>query len=313
MPSPSPKRTPAQLEVVDPRWIAKAFALAIAAAALCAYLAVCLLVYLGSWQSMIYPTARMDRTPADFAIPFVPVQFDAAATGRPRLTAWWIPANTTPAPTILFLHDARGTLSTSLSTLELLHQAGVNIFAIDYRGFGQSEGPHPTEARMNEDTAAALDYLVTTRHIPPAGIVPYGEGVAAVLATNLSNSHPELPAFIVEDPDPDAFSRVIHQDRSRLLPMSLLVRDHFDIAQALAHSTRPKLLLADTPFIFETARVTRNQQLFRTVPDPKLTVTFDRPFQGVNTITVDKAYLNTIGRFLDQYVTAPIPELKGAP
>jgi pimeloyl-ACP methyl ester carboxylesterase len=306
MASPTPKRAATQnrypstppadaLEVVDPRWLLKALALTLAAAALLGYLCVCLLVYVGGWQLLLHPSAKVDATPA---IPYQPIRFDSAVTGSPRLTAWWIPAESPgpTTPTILYLHDGTGSLSDNVRKLELLHRAAVNIFAIDYRGFGQSNPPHATESRMAEDTAAALDYLVDTRHIPATTIVPYGVGLGAVLAANLTNAHPELPAVIIDTPDPNAFANATDNGRSRLLPMRLLVQEHFDIAAALAASTRPKLLLADSPFGFETARVQANQTFFHSVPDPKIAVTFAH-------INSEDAYLASINRFLGEYLS----------
>jgi hypothetical protein len=281
-------------EVVDPRWLLKALAITLGTASILGYLSVCLLVYLGGWQLMLHPSAKVDATPS---IPYQLIRFDSAATGSPRLTAWWIPAEspTPTTPIILYLHDGTGSLSASVRKLELLHRANVNIFAIDYRGFGQSNPPHPTEARMAEDSAAALEYLTDTRHIPAATIVPYGEGLGAPLATNLANAHPELPALIVDTPDPDAFSRATDTGRARLIPMRLLVQEHFDVAAALASSKKPKLLLADSPFGFETARVSANQALFRNASNPKITVTFAHIDSG-------DLYLQSVTRFLDEYL-----------
>jgi len=294
-----PSRRPASNppEVVDPRWLLKALGLTLAAAAFLGYLCVCLLVYQGGWQLLLHPSAKVDRTPS---IPFQPIRFDAATTGSPRLTAWWIPAesSTPTTPTILYLHDGSGSLSNTIPKIELLHRAAVNIFAIDYRGFGQSTPPHATESRMAEDSAAALEYLVDTRHISAGTIVPYGEGLGAVLAATLANAHPELPAVIIDTPDPDAFATATGNGRSRLLPMRLLVQEHFDIAAALAASHKPKLLLSNSPLSVDAPRIAANQTLFRIAPDPKLSVTFDRPNSG-------NAYLASVTRFLDEYVPHP--------
>jgi pimeloyl-ACP methyl ester carboxylesterase len=275
---------------------------------------VCLLVDQGGWQFVLHPAPTVDKTPA---IPYQPVRFDAAETGQPRLTGWWIAADNPAAPTGLFLHDGSGSLSVTVPTLQLLHQANVNIFAIDYRGFGQSGGPHPTESRMAEDAAAALDYLVGTRHIAASGIIPYGQGLGAALAARLAVAHPELPAVIVENPDPDAYRRATHDSRAGLLPMSLLLQERFDIAAALDAVRQPKLLLADSPYTpVPPARIATNQALFRAVPDPKFIVTFDNAVSGgmpYYAIDSEHDYVRAVTRFLDEYVAAPIPVLKGAP
>lgn len=286
-----------EAEDVDPRWIAKALLLTIAAAALLGYLSVCLLVRQGGWQLLLHPSALVDITPS---VKFEPIRFDAAETGTPRLTGWWIPAenSSTSTPTILYLHGGDGSLSQVARQLDLLHRAGINIFAIDYRGYGKSDGPHASEAQMTEDAGAALDYLTATRHIPASSIVPYGEGLGSVLATKLANAHPELAAVIIDTPDPEAYARATSDGKARKLPMHLLVQEHFDIAAALSHATRPKLLLADGPFASDDTRTSANNRLFRAAPEPKTSVSFAHGGS-------EQLYLAAVKRFLDEYVTHP--------
>ncbi len=308
----TPRPVVGQPEVVEPMWLLKALAVTLAVAMLFAYLAVCLLIWQGSWQLMLHPEARIDVTPS---VPFQPIRFDAAATGTPRLSGWWIPAASPSAetPTILYLHGGSGSLSSSVRTLNLLHQASVHIFAIDYRGFGQSSPPHPTEERMAEDSMAALDYLVDTRHIPASTIVPYGEGLGAVLAANLARSRPELRSVILDDPDPNAFTNATQSGKAFLMPMRLLVQEHFDLAAALNSLHQPKLLLTDSPFGWETGRLNANQAIFRAAPDPKLVVSFDHPGEAS-----EQAYVESIRRFLDEYLgpatsAPPQPETVSSP
>jgi len=305
-PSSSPAQPNTPPEIVDPIWLAKALALSVIAALLCAWLTACLLFYQGEWQLILHPGKTIDRTPASANLPFQEVRFDAAETGQPRLTAWWIPAvpgTKYEAYILLYLHDGTGSLSSTVDSLARLHQAGINIFAIDYRGFGQSDGPHPTESRMADDAAAALDYLVNTRHIPETQIIPYGEGLGAVLAANLAASHRELPAVIVDNPDPLAFTRATTGGKFALLPMRSLMQEHFDIATAIRTLKTPKLLLADGPQGFDSARVATNQTLFRSAPDPKMSVTFDdsTPIYPQRVPARD-AYVAAVNRFLDEYV-----------
>ena len=293
---PSPKTV---VEVVDPRWLMKALAITLAVAACFAYLAVCLLIYQGGWQLLLHPVAKVDANPS---VAFQAIRFDAAATGNPRLAGWWIPAASdgfaAPQRTILYLHDGSGSLAAAARKLDLLHRAKVNIFAIDYRGFGQSEGPHPTEARMNEDAEAAFTYLTDTRHVAPGEVVPYGEGLGAVFAAKLASSHGTIRGVIMDGPDPGAFARATGDAKSRLLPMHALVQEHFDAAAALKGLRTPKLLLTGGPFAEDAARVRASQEFFRTVSDPKIKVTLDtaEPSRAAD------AYVDSVLRFLDEYV-----------
>jgi pimeloyl-ACP methyl ester carboxylesterase len=307
-PTPKPPRTPppaAQTpEVIDPRWLLKALLLTIGGAAALGYLTLCLLIYQGSWQLLLTPSPKVDATPS---IPFQPISFDSAETGSPRLTGWWIPAESSSTTrTILFLHGGDGSLSTVIPELELLHQADANIFAFDYRGFGRSSGPHPSEVRMREDAFAALSFLISARHIPQSQIIPCGEGLGAVLAADLAVSNPALTAVILDNPDPGAYVRASSTSRAHLLPMNLLLQEHFDIASGLPRIHQPKLLLADGPLTFDHDRVAANQALFHGASSPQMTVTFDSRNGTPNTA---QAYVQTVRRFLDEYVPDAIPTL----
>ena len=214
-PNSAPRTPPGReppLEVVDPKWLLKALAICLVAAMICVYVTLCALFYQGRWQLVLHPSHTVDRTPASAGLVYSDVHFDAAETGQPRLTAWWIAASPQAgfAPryadyTILYLHDGSGSLADTVPTLARLHSAGLNVFAIDYRGFGTSDASvHPTQELMSEDTTAALEYLTQTRHISPLKIIPYGTGLAASLAASLANSHTSLRKLAdILDANPD--------------------------------------------------------------------------------------------------------------
>jgi len=293
-----PTRPPAGApEVVDAGWLLKALFIVIGGAALCGYLAICLLVYQGGWQLVLHPVAQIAKTPA---IPFEPIRFDASATGLPRLSGWWLPAaSATPTTrTVLFLHDGAGNLSSNVAQLTLLHQLNLNVFAFDYRGFGQSDPPHPTESRMTEDTLAAYNYLTDARHIAPATIVPYGVGLGAPLAAGLAQSHPgTFSDIVIDNPDPDAAPRQSRDTRSRLIPTRLLLQEHFNLTTPLNAIATPRLFLIGGPGNTAPQRDADITTYARSVRDPKLTVTLPSG-------AADSAYLQAISRFLDEYPLA---------
>ncbi len=157
---------------IDPRWLLKMLAVTIGGALFCGYLTLCGLFYQGQWQLVLHPDTATTITPASVNLPFEDVSFDYTETGQPQLHGWWIPAaGNAPAGysafTILYLHGGNGSLADTLPRLQELHHLGLNVFAFDYRGFGQSAGLHPNELRMREDTAAALA-LPPAKTQPPA-------------------------------------------------------------------------------------------------------------------------------------------------
>jgi pimeloyl-ACP methyl ester carboxylesterase len=286
----------------------KAVGICLVGAIVCGYATLCLLYSHGEWQLLLHPSHTVTQTPASAGIGYSEIRFGAAETGQPRLAGWWIPANSSPgaAPryagvTVLYLHDGSGSLSDSVSALAILHRIGMNVFAIDYRGFGASDtSANPSEARMSEDAAAALEYLVSTLHIPAKEIVPYGTGLGASLAARLAQAHPELPAVILDNPVPDAGSVAATQS-PRFIPARLLFGHPFDIAGPLATLGTPKLLIAGGPNSSSSASdPVTSQDRFRHAANPSSAVAL--PPTGGET-----QYQAALQRFLDQYLPAHRP------
>jgi hypothetical protein len=257
---------PADIPVtVSGRWLVSAFAIAVAAAALCAYGTLCLLFYQGQWQLLLHPSRIVETTPASRGVKFDDVRFDYTETGVAQLDGWWIPAEPASrwgASTVLYLHGGDGSLSNCIDDLASLHSLGINVFAFDYRGFGRSSGARPVEQRMSEDADAAWRYLTDTRHTGAASILIYGEGVGASLAAQLAARH--TPAGVVLDGPSEAAREIIAKDaRAKILPLSLLLTERFDPVDTLRSSALPKL------FLDRNGGKPRTEQLYRAAALPK--------------------------------------------
>jgi alpha-beta hydrolase superfamily lysophospholipase len=302
MPRPTPKpskRTPPTRiphEVVSPLWLVKAIAVTIVAALFCGYLTFCLLFYQGQWQLVLHPI-RTSAAPTSIAgIPYELIHFGPDESATPQLTGWWLPSSPDAHyahTTILFLPGADGSLADYLPTLASLHNLGLNVFAFDYRGYGQSAATRPSQQNMSHDVDSAWQYLTNSRAIPAQHIIPYGTGVGASLATQLAANHTAIPALILDAPHADLLELAQRDPRARLLPVRLLFHEHFPLAAPLSILRTPKLLLT---------RAASPDQSFRTAADPKLTVELPSPS--------DPLYNQSLTRFLDQYVSqylAPAP------
>ncbi|MBN9614626.1 MAG: hypothetical protein BGO25_17590 [Acidobacteriales bacterium 59-55] len=253
MPRPHPKasrrRSEAspQPETVDPVWLAKAIGVTLALAFVCGYLALCFLFYQGQWQIVLHP-ARTATAPASIeGAAFEAVHFAPGSDAIPKLTGWWIPAvpqGRFHEATVLFLPAGDGSLADSTPTLGLLHTLGINVFAFDYRGYGQSAKVHPSQQRMTEDADSAWQYLTQSRGVPPERIVLYGTGVGASLATRLAQSHATVSALILDAPNADLMDTVRRDSRSRFIPVGMLFHEDFPMAKPLETLRTPKLLIA---------------------------------------------------------------------
>jgi len=229
---------------VSGRWILAAFGMVVAAAAMCAWGTLCLLFWQGWWQLLYRPTSTVAQTPANVGLAFDAVGFAVTDAGQPRLRGWWIPAGAGAEfgrYTVVYLHGAKGNLGDCVDALAKLHEAGMNVLAFDYRGYGESQFVHPSEKHWREDADWALQYLEGTRQIGAESIVLDGAGLGANLALEEAAAHPELAGVVVNDPEQDPMEAVFGDARSGLVPARLMVRDRYDLKGAAKRLRIPSL------------------------------------------------------------------------
>lgn len=98
------------------------------------------------------------RTPADAGLYYR----DLTLTTRDgvNLSAWYVPAATDGAPTVVLAHGLLGSKLGMLRFVPWLHDAGYNVMLLDFRGHGESD-PRPSSIGPDEvmDIQAVLDWL----------------------------------------------------------------------------------------------------------------------------------------------------------
>jgi pimeloyl-ACP methyl ester carboxylesterase len=297
-PPPSTSPTSSASDDVSPIWLLKALGITLAAALVCGYLTVCLLFYQGQWQLILHPS-RSTPAPATIAgSAFETIHFGLDESATPQLTGWYIPAQTvglTPARygayTVLYLPSGDGSLADAVPTLTALHDLGLNLFAFDYRGYGQSAATHPNQQRMSQDAASAWQYLTVSRSLPPGKIILFGSGVGCALAAELAAQHSEVPALILDSPRADILETVLADPRTKSLPVRALLRDSFDIATPASTLKTPKLFLLN-----EGQSSPQLSSLIEAAATPKIAIHLKLSDR------TGPAYPEHISRFLDEYL-----------
>ena len=110
-----------------------------------------------------------------------------AADGK-RISAMYL-ANPAARYTILFSHGNAEDIGDDLPFLEQLQAHGFSVFAVEYHGYGTSEG-EPTEKTVYMDEDAAYDYLTGALHVAPANILVLGRSVGSGPAVDLAARRP---------------------------------------------------------------------------------------------------------------------------
>src|ERR1700680_2591228 len=85
------------------------------------------------------------------------------ASDGTKLHAWWVPHDQAKF-TFLAFHVNSPNIANRAPVYEFLRDTPANVFALEYRGYGRSEG-HPSESGFYRDADAAYQYLITTQSI----------------------------------------------------------------------------------------------------------------------------------------------------
>ena len=128
---------------------------------LVAYLVVLLLVRMFESRLIFFPNYP-DRLEGDWHPRALNVEdVWVTASDGVRLHAWWIPDDQ-PRFTYLAFHGNASNIANRAPVYEFLRSTHANVFALEYRGYGHSEGK-PSEAGVYRDADAAYQYLVNTK------------------------------------------------------------------------------------------------------------------------------------------------------
>src|SRR5581483_7796793 len=110
------------------------------------------------------------------------------------ITGWFIHGKSPMAsqrPALLYLHGNAGNLPVQYSQIGFLSDWGYDVFAVDFRGFGDSQG-HPSRKGLWEDTQAAFQELTLLAPGRKYGVVGFSMGAA--YATLLAAHEPRVSA-----------------------------------------------------------------------------------------------------------------------
>jgi fermentation-respiration switch protein FrsA (DUF1100 family) len=102
-----------------------------------------------------------------------------------RLHGWWLPAagNGHVRGTVYFLHGNAQNISTHLASVQWLPEQGYNVFLLDYRGYGLSEGK-PTLPAVFDDVQLGLDWLRNAKGAE-GPLTVFGQSLGGAMATTV--------------------------------------------------------------------------------------------------------------------------------
>ena len=106
-----------------------------------------------------------------------------------RLHAWLMTQPRAGATTLLLLHGNAGNIGVRVPNyVQLYHKVGVNMLALEYRGYGESENASVGERGLITDAKAALAYIVQHPDLDSDRVVVFGRSLGGAVAIALSEA-----------------------------------------------------------------------------------------------------------------------------
>ncbi len=268
--------------------------LTLLATAAAIYLALVVLL-LAFEKSFIFFPQFPGRLSGDWNPPGLPVEdVTLTAADGVKLHAWWIPAPGAEFTLVMF-HGNAANLPNRADIYRLLHAIPLNLLAVEYRGYGRSEGA-ASEAGIYLDAHAGYDHLAGERGIPPQRIIAFGASLGSAVAAHLAAER-EVAAVILEAPFPSA-AAVARRIYFFLPGLGAVMRTRLDTAAKLARVRAPLLVLHCTrdPVI----SFSLGEAVFAAAREPKRFARIDAACHEDACLADPEAYRTALRTFLDE-------------
>lgn len=195
-----------------------------------------------------------------------------------ELHALFLPAQGHARATLLFLHGNAENLSSHVHAVNWLPAQGYAVLALDYRGFGRSQGAPDIDA-LHEDAAAALAWLAVRDAATTGPLIIYGQSLGGSVAIRLvaqaDAAQRQRIAAVVADSAFASYRGIAREKLAQLWltwplqwPLSLLISDRYAALDAVERISPIPLLLiqGERDVVVEASHARR---LYAAARDPK--------------------------------------------
>lgn len=201
-----------------------------------------------------------------------------------KITALYLP-NPSAKFTLLISHGNSEDLGDDRDWHEDLRNAGFNVFAYDYEGYGTSEG-RPNETRTYQDESAAYSYLVAVLKTPPDRIIIFGKSVGSGPAVHIA-ARESVAGLIVQSGFTSAF-RVMTR-------VSIVPFDKFPNYKDIRNVHCPVLIMHGT--VDSVINFRHGKELFELANEPKKHLWVDGANHNDLEDVAGENYIKTIQAF----------------
>ena len=216
-----------------------------------------------------------------------------------NLHGWFVPGKKSSPDedlhTLLWFHGNAGNINHRLGNIKMLHErVPVNVFIIDYRQYGRSEGKI-SEKGTYIDAGAALAHLHSRKEINQEKIIFFGRSLGSAVAVELALNE-KCRALILETP----FTSILEMGKKLypFLPVSLLLKTKYDSLAKIRNIKVPILVMhgdKDALVPFE-----HGKRLYDMANEPKEFYTIPGAGHNDTHIVGGDEYFDVIKRFVNK-------------
>lgn len=201
-------------------------------------------------QLLFYPSSKMVSTPARWQLAYDDIWLHSE--DGTRLHGWWLPAQvpgeapvqTVARGSVYFLHGNAENISTHIASVSWLPAQGYNVFLLDYRGYGRSDG-RPTLGPVIDDVRTGYRWLLQ-QSLP---VIVLGQSLGGGLAGFVAATEQRAPAAVVLDAPVASYPRIASDVARRhwltwlLAPLAAFAMpEQYDLDAVIAELRSPLLV-----------------------------------------------------------------------
>lgn len=272
-------------------------------------LAMTLLIGVGAGLILVVVFLRVLENQFIYFPPRYPVGFSAAENyslhgeevwlttkDHVRLNAYFLPNPSSPK-VLLWFHGNAENIGYGMGRLKFYSRLGFNVLAVDYRGYGKSEGS-PDEAGVYRDADTAYDFLVQGRHLQPQDIIVLGHSLGGAVAVDLA-SRRGCGGLIVESSFTSA--REMARRMFRIPLIEYIPKTRFDSLAKITQVRAPVLVVHGTRD--QVIPFSMGRRLFEAAPEPKFFFPVDGAAHDDIVEVAGERYLERLRAFVEEKVS----------
>ncbi len=227
------------------------------------YLGLCGYLYVRQGDYVYRPDREIAVNPKQHNLPYEDLALRTA--DGVSISAWFVRAGD-PNAVVFLLHGNAENMAGQMDLVLSYSRMGYSVLALDYRGYGKSEG-QPDEQGTYMDVDAAWEYLTKRRGIARDHIVVHGRSLGGALAAYAASQY--LPAGVILE---STFTSI--PDRGAelfpMFPVRLLSKYQYNSLERMSEISCPVLVVHSVDD--EVIAFVHGQRLYQAAREPKTLV-----------------------------------------